>query len=581
MLTGLLLGLTTLVNAQAAQSAETAVPPNVVLLLVDDAGLMDFSAYGGEARMPTIDALAANGVRFNNYHSSPLCAPSRAMLLTGMDNHRTGIATIPEVVRNEDRDQPGYSMHLEDGVHTVADRLRSQGYATYMTGKWHLGSNDGELPVNHGFDRSFILDASGADNWAQKSYMPYYEYAPWFEDDKPADLPNDFYSSEFLVDKMIDYIGSDSADKRPFFAHIGFQAIHIPIQAPAEFTANYAGVYDQGWDVLRQTRWQRAQDLGLIPNGAAIAPRPPSMRAWAALNAEEQALFAKSMAVNSGMLEAMDFHIGRLVEHLKATGKFANTLFIVTSDNGPAGTNPLAVPIFQLWMGQNGYHNDIERLGEPGSMAFIGPEWANATAAPGDLHKFYAAEGGIHVPLIIAGPGVTAREPITSLAMVTDITPTIVDFAGAGSLPGERTQPDGKSLRAVLANNAALTHSPTTPIGMEVSGNSALFLGEHKLTRNSLPLGDGQWRLFNLAVDPGETVDLANVAPGLFATMQAHYSEFETRFGVIPLGSQFDVARQLQSRVVGTFASRYWWAITLLALALIALLVTFIRRIRR
>ncbi len=575
----LLLGL----PAHALTPDQSARRPNIVLLLVDDAGLMDFSAYGGEARMPTINALASSGVRFDNYHSSPLCAPSRAMLLTGMDNHRTGMATIPEVVRDEDRDKPGYSMHLEAGVHTVADRLRASGYRTYMTGKWHLGSAEGELPVHHGFDRSFILDASGADNWEQKSYMPYYAYAPWFEDDAPADLPADFYSSEFLVDKMIDYIGgaeTNQQNDKPFFAHIGFQAIHIPIQAPAEFTANYAGVYAEGWDVLRRNRWQRAQDLELIPRGAPYAERPEGMRAWASLPATEQAFFAKSMAVNSGMLEAMDFHIGRLVQHLKDTGQFANTLFIVTSDNGPAGSNPAGNPVVEYWLESNGYHRDIDRLGEFGSMAFIGPEWANAAAAPGDLHKFYAAEGGIHVPLIISGPTVPARAPVKSLAMVTDITPTILDYAGTSTLAKEATRPDGKSLREVVENRSPVTHAKTTPIGMEVSGNSALFLGDYKLTRNSLPLGDGRWRLFNLATDPGETNDLTTTEPERFAILQAAYHTYAQEFGVIELGAQFDVQQQLLGNIVAELAGRYWWQLILIALALLGLLALLVSLVR-
>jgi arylsulfatase A-like enzyme len=174
--------LTGVVHAQTAPPG----PPNVVILLVDDAGFMDFGAYGGEARTPNIDALAAQGVMFTRYRTSPLCSPSRAMLLTGVDNHRTGLATIPEVLPVEQRDKPGYALHFEPGVETVAVRLRRQGYRTYMAGKWHLGGGAGQLPDSHGFDRSFALEASGADNWEHKSYMPYYADAPWYEDGKPV-----------------------------------------------------------------------------------------------------------------------------------------------------------------------------------------------------------------------------------------------------------------------------------------------------------------------------------------------------------------------------------------------------------
>jgi arylsulfatase A-like enzyme len=200
----------------ANEGAEEA-RPNVIIMLIDDAALMDLGVYGGEAQTPNIDKLANSGVFFTQYRTTPLCAPSRAMLLTGLDNHQTGIATIPEILPSEHVDKPGYAMHLEDGVETLATHLRRVGYQTFMTGKWHLGSAAGQLPVAHGFDRSFILDASGADNWEQKSYMPYYLYAPWFEDDKPATLPDNFYSSEFIVDKMLTYLDEGDANK-PFFA---------------------------------------------------------------------------------------------------------------------------------------------------------------------------------------------------------------------------------------------------------------------------------------------------------------------------------------------------------------------------
>jgi arylsulfatase A-like enzyme len=266
-----LLGLLLTTTPVVAQTS-----PNIVVILVDDAGLMDFEPYGGEARMPSIQRLADQGVRFSNYRTSPLCAPSRAMLLTGVDNHLTGVATIPEVIPAEHIGKPGYSLALEPGVKTIADHLRAAGYRTYMTGKWHMGRRVQDLPVSHGFDRSFALDASGADNWEQKPYMAYYTSAPWYEDDQPATLPDDFYSSAFIVDKMIDYIDADNkiADKsaQPFLAYLAFQAIHIPIQAPREFTEHYDGVYDQGWHVLREQRWQKAKQLGLIQcrKGCAI-----------------------------------------------------------------------------------------------------------------------------------------------------------------------------------------------------------------------------------------------------------------------------------------------------------------------
>lgn len=555
--------------ALTATSASAETRPNIVILLVDDAGLMDFAAFGGEANMPNIDRLAAAGAMFTGYRTSPSCAPSRAMLLSGVDNHRTGMATIPEFVRPEDRSKPGYSMSLEPGVQTVADRLKTAGYRTYMTGKWHLGREEGDLPNHHGFDRSFALDASGADNWEQKSYLPFYSFAPWYEDGAPADLPEDFYSSKFLVDKMIDYLEEDAGSDTPFLAYVGFQAIHIPIQAPREFIDRYEGVFDEGWNVLRERRWQRAQELGLIPQGAPLAPMPEGLRVWDELSEEDKRLYSKSMAVNAAMLEAMDFHIGRLIAHLEASGELENTLFVVTSDNGPEASAIVDLPSFRLWMAFNGYHYDVERLGEKGSMGFIGPEWANAAAAPSDLFKFYAAEGGIRVPLIISGAGVSPQTPIQSMAMVTDITPTIMDFAGVEASENEPVPINGRSLRPVLDGAADETHAATKPIGMEVSGNGALFLDGYKITRNMPPFGDGVWRLYDLSKDPGETTDLAAVEPERMQTMLEYYQEYADEFGVVELPADFSYLQQVTANSMPKVLARYWWVLLTLGLIII------------
>jgi len=525
--------------------------PNVVVILVDDAGYMDFGGYGGEARTPHIDALGDQGVRFTNYHTSPLCAPSRAMLLTGLDNHLTGVATIPEVLADEHRDQPGYSMHLEEGVETVATRLARSGYRTYMTGKWHLGSRPQDLPDAHGFDRSFALDASGADNWEQKPYMPFYDSAPWFEDGQPATLPEDFYSSEFLVDRMIDYLQEGQETGAPFFAYLAFQAIHIPIQAPREYTDHYEGVYDDGWDVLREARWNKARQLGLIPESAPLAAMHPALRRFSDLTPDEQKLYARSMAVNAGMLEAMDHHIGRFLAYLRDTDQFANTLFLITSDNGPELSNPVSNPAMKWWMWRNGYTHELETLGEKGSLAFIGPEWASAASSPGRLFKFYASEGGVRVPLIVAGPGVGALGFVPAFGFVTDITPTILDFA---EVPLDEKAAvkamTGVSLRGVLDSSALEARPEDQPVGLEVSGNAALFKGGYKLVKNTFPHGDGKWRLHYLREDPGEVRDLVDVLPGRAEEMKADFDAFAVRMGVIDVPDNFNPFEHLMGNML-------------------------------
>jgi len=552
--------------------------PNVVIILIDDAALMDIGIYGGEARTPNMDALAEQGAMFLQYRTSPLCSPTRAMLLTGLDNHLTGVSTIPEVLPKEHKGQPGYTMALEPGVLTLADRLGAAGYRTLMSGKWHLGETADEMPDKHGFQRSFSLAASGADNWDDKSYMPYYHDAPWWEDGEEVGLPEDFYSSEFIVDKMIEYLDQTDASK-PFFAYLPFQAIHIPVQAPPEFTANYDGVYDEGWHVLRQQRYERAQDLGLIARGAPLAPMPETARDWEALSEDERAQYIAMMQVNAGMMEAMDYHIGRFIEHLKSEGQFDNSIFIIASDNGPEFNRGDHDWRLNLWRSLNGYHIDADRAGLRGSWGFIGPEWANAAASPGALYKFYATEGGIRSPLIITGPGIAAAR-IESPAMVTDIAPTILDWVGAPDAPEESKPMTGRSLAPVLRGELASVYGPNDIRAIEVSGNSALYKGDWKITRSMPPVGDAQWRLFNMITDPGETLDLSETEPDIMADMLASYAAYADSVGVLEMPEGYNSLQQILKNSTERMRKRYGWMMIVAGLIFLALLYGLYRGAR-
>ena len=548
--------------------------------MIDDAAFTDLGAYGGEARTPSIDALAARGAMFTSHHSSPLCSPSRAMLLTGIDNHRNGVATIEEVLPPEQEGKPGYSLFLEPGVLTIADRLKAAGYRTYMTGKWHLGHGPGQLPNGHGFDRSLALDASGADNWAPKPYMPYYQTAPWFEDGEPAVMPESYYSSEMIVDRMLGYLKADAQRDQPFLAYVAFQAVHIPVQAPQQFIDSYAGRFDAGWDVLRRERWQRARDRGLVSPDAPFEAEPASLRKWDSLTEDERRIYAKSMQVYAGMLEAMDFHIGRLLAWLDEIGELDNTIVVVTSDNGPEPSDPVHTRGMGLWMPLNGYSWKLEGLGGPGSLNFIGPEWAAAASSPGRLFKFYASEGGLRVPLVLAGPGVTAGTGIATPSFVTDVTPTLLDLAGVPAQGGGVAM-TGRTLRPVLDGQVARAYPIDVPVGIEVSGNSALFKGDWKLVRNMPPFGDGEWKLHELALDPGETKDLSAERPELKAELLRDYAAYEREMGVLPMPEGYESYRQVMINALKKQVRAFGWQIALVALALVASIVLGVRRLRR
>jgi len=568
-----------LLLCSATAQAQDASSPNIVMILVDDSALMDFGVYGGEAQTPNIDALAARGAMFTQYRTSPLCSPTRAMLLTGLDNHKTGIATIPEVLPAEQVGKPGYSMALEPSVLTIADRLKDKGYRTLMSGKWHMGEEANEMPQNHGFDRSFALAASGADNWEDKSYIPYYADAPWFEDGVEASLPENFYSSKFVVDKMIYYLEETDTSK-PFLAYLPFQAIHIPVQAPPEFTAKYKGRFDEGWHVMRAQRHRRAQELGFIRRGAPLAPMPDDAREWDDLNSETRALYAARMEVNAGMLDAMDYHIGRFVSYLKDKRQYENTIFVVTSDNGPEPNRGDHDRRLGLWMKLNGYNIDLDKIGEKGSWGFIGTEWALAAASPGSLYKFYATEGGIRAPLIMAGPGI---EPslIHSPAMVTDVTPTLMDMLGVSPAVQGYIPMTGRSLLPILKGKAQSVYDDDDIRAIEVSGNSALYKGDYKILRSVLPAGDGKWRLFNLAVDPGEVHDLSAQQPDRLENMLAEYANYTAEMGVLEMPDGYNSTKQIGMNAVNRMRARHGRTVLLIGLMFVLGLWGLIRRLRK
>ena len=527
-------------------SADTLTSqPNIVLILVDDAALMDFGAYGGEAATPNIDKLAASGTMFTNYRTSPSCAPSRAMLLTGMDSHLTGVPNLPLFLPPEQVGKPGYEGILNDKVQTVATRLKQNGYSTFITGKWHMGHSEKTLASKRGFDRSFILDASGADNYEHKAYLPTQSKPPWYEDGQPIDLPEDFYSSRNLVDKMMQFMEEDADKENPFFAYLAFQAIHIPVQAPKDFIEKYEGVYDKGWDEIKKERFEKSKTLGLVSANVEMGAMLPQLTSWEAESSEDKKLKAKAMAVNAAMLDAMDFHIGRYMEYLEKRGQLDNTVFVITSDNGPEASDPSLVPGMNLWLSSVGYHREYESLGEKGSWNFIGPQFASAAAGPSSYFKFYAGEGGLRVPLIISGSNLPKGQKKDAFSFVTDVTPTILDIAGVTTDNAEFT---GRSLYPVINGDTNRVYQASEAIGVEVAGHSALYKNGNKLVRNGPPYGDNVWRLYDIENDPGEMKDLAATNKPLFEDMMKEYGLYTAKVGVLEMPAGYSVMGEVQRK---------------------------------
>lgn len=568
---------------KAQEKIETELPaPNIVLILIDDAALQDLGVYGGEAATPNIDALARGGTLFTQYRATLMCAPSRAMLMTGYDSHLTGVPNLPIFTPPEYASRPGYQGILNDKVQTIAARLKRKGYRNYVTGKWHLGHTETTLPSKRGFDRTYILDASGADNYKQKPYLPTQESKPpWFKDGQLIDLPDDFYSSKNLVDEMIQFMEEEDQKEDPFFAFLSFQAIHIPVQAPKEYTEKYIKTYEQGWDVIKKQRFEKAKDLQLIPNDAVMGRMPQGLRNWNELEDEQKKYLAKAMAVNAGMLESMDHHIGRYITYLKSNGKYDNTTFIITSDNGPEASAVGDVKSMQLWMKHvAGYHTDYDRLGEEGSFNYIGPEFASACAGPSSFFKFYAGDGGLRVPLIMSGVSVPVGATESAFCRVTDITPTILSLAGIDKPQLAAAGPmTGRSLYPLLTNEKEKVYEHDEPIGIEAAGHGALYKGDYKLVRNGRPYGDGIWRLYNISKDPGETNDLTDVQSSKFSELIKDYDDYTREYGVLEMGINYEPLNEIQNKFIGQLGSSIKpWAIGFLVLVLGSIIFRKIRR---
>ena len=546
---GPLIGLLALI---ASANASAADRPNIVFLLADDLGYTDIAPYGSEVATETLSQLANEGIRFTNYHTAANCAPARAMLMTGVSNHLAGVPNIPEMMSPAQKLQDNYQGVLGNNVVTIATLLEDAGYHTYLAGKWHLGATPGKLPSQRGFERTIALMDSGADNWEQRPYLPIYDEANWFADGQRTQLPDDFYSSKFLIDKTIEFIDGNLKDGKPFFAYVPFQAVHIPVQAPQTYIERYMGRYDEGWHKLREARHKRAASLGIVPADIERVEVASTLD-WDALSPERQRYESKRMAVYAGMIEAMDDHIGRLVTYLKEANQFDNTVFIFTSDNGAEGSgaqDPTTFASRQV-ASSLGYNQDYETLGLKGSFNSINPGFTSAAVGPLSYYKFYVGEGGLRVPLIISGkPLGDVPEQTAAFAWATDIAATIISMAGIEA-PNSRyggrpiLPMTGKDLTPVVRGEVEGVYSEDDAIGYELTGHGVLFQGDYKLAKNLAPLGDGQWRLFNIVKDPGETKDLKSEMPKRFERMISAYEQFTIANRVQALPAGYSQGRQI------------------------------------
>ncbi|NCF43649.1 MAG: sulfatase-like hydrolase/transferase [Proteobacteria bacterium] len=528
-------------TAVTAQQSESQLRPNFLLVVADDLGWADIGAFGSAIRTPNIDKIAADGTIMSQFYAGPTCAPSRAMLLTGLSSHEAGVGTQNLQQAPNQKDSIVYQGQLHDGVVTLAEGLQSIGYQTMISGKWHIGRDTDQQPHRRGFQRSFVLREGGASHFADQLALNPAELPRYFEDGVPVDtLPADFYSTTFYTQKMIDFL--DARDRsRPFFSYLAYTAPHDPLQVPDDWLHRYRGVFDNGPESVRARRIAALQARGLFPaeaRASTLVPPPPILPGtkppWTERSEAMRRVDVRGVEIYAAMVELLDQNLGRVIAYLEAEGELDNTFVVFLSDNGVSAITPLFYPqTSREWLHQE-RDMDPANAGRPGTHTYIDGEWASALNGPLRLFKGTTADGGTRVPFIVAGPTVAQGVINKQLGHVADITPTFYALAGLqpqmSAVYRDKPYPRGSTLEAswqglkVRRQQAIIT---------ELFGDWSVRDGDWKLSRMAPPFGDNTWQLFNMTVDPGETLNVAAENPLVVEQMQRAYVSFAKEVGVI------------------------------------------------
>ena len=531
-------------GAASAQAAP-AKRPNILLIVADDLGYTDLGAYGAEISTPNLDKLASGGVKMTGFYASPFCSPTRAMLMSGSDNHLVGFGDMAELMLPEQRGKPGYEGNLNERVVPMAQVLKDAGYRTAMAGKWHLGVKEEFSPASRGFEQSYAMVMGGASHWGDQSGIVAMDPAKppkaiYRENGKAIDIPRDgFYSSQAFTDKLLDYLKSGEKSGKPFFGYLAFTAPHWPLHAPDADIAKYEGRYKEGYDKLRKERLERMKRLGLVAADTPVYEGHAYWPKWETLTPTQQEAEARRMTVYAAMVDHMDRQIGRVLDYLKAKGELDNTFIFFMSDNGADGNSVYDVGRTREWI-EKDMDNSTANTGKPGSFIEYGPGWAQVGSTPFKLYKSFMYEGGIAVPAIAWGPGIKGGALKREFAHVTDVAPTIFELAGARH-PGTEYQGKpvlplrGKSMVSWLQGKASTVRSDQDAVGWELGGRKALRKGDWKIVYANKPWGKDGWELYNIAKDRTESRDLADENPQKLGEMIVAWKQYVAETGTLEI----------------------------------------------
>jgi len=508
--------------------------PNILLIVADDLGYADLGSYGSEIETPNLDRLAAEGILFTQFHTAVMCAPTRAMLLSGNNNHVAGMAR-QSVAGILGEPHPGYENHLSNRVVPFPRLLQQGGYHTYITGKWHLGKALEHSPMAAGFEYSFTNLDGGGNHWSGLGWNE--GGSTYRADEEIVEWPEGRYSTDLYTDRLIKYIDSNRADGKPFFALATYTSPHWPLQVPEDELDRYAGHYNQGYEQLRKKNFESLKAAGIIPPSSTLPPRNEAVTPWQELTPEQQRRESRKMELYASMVSNLDFHVERLIDYLKAQALYDNTLIIFMSDNGAAAEDFFGDPGWGDYYDYTRAHYDnaLENMGKPNSFISYGMPWAEAGSAPFQRHKGYTREGGITAPMIIAGKGVaTAGLKSSAYLTVMDLAPTFLELAGVGYPSDGTVQPmRGESINGFLSGESEIVHDENYITVHSHGGRSLIRKGNWKLTNLDPPFDEASLELFNLESDPGETTNLAISEPEKFQEMLKLWRSERKALGIV------------------------------------------------
>lgn len=521
--------------------------PNIVMVVLDDVGFADLGCYGAEHNTRCMDSIANGGTRFNNFHVTALCAPTRACLLTGRNAHAAGVGNIAEWGR---ADHPGYRGWIRQDAMTLAEMLRPANYSTFAVGKWHLSSladQNGSGPYDHwptgrGFDRWYGFHGNAIDHW----------HPEMFENTSAAypDKPDDYHLSADLVDRSIDYIGDHVAasPERPFFLYLAFGAMHFPLHAPADDIRRHRGRYDMGWDDVREARFRKQLELGIVPEGTTLPPRNADVPPWNDLTSDQKKLATRGQEVYAAFLEHTDRQVERLVDFLAAQNLYDDTILLILSDNGAAYGGPIEGRLDvrrDAYLGPapiEEFLGDIELFGSDASYPMYSRGWAQAGNTPLKWYKADTYEGGIRSPLIVSWPNGNLPSGGVSEQYhhAIDVVPSLLNMINEAPPSEFNNEPPLPIQGTSFAYTFDKPDAPTTKRVQyfETLGDRAIWAdGWKAVSRHTAgdDYEDDRWELFHAAEDFSESKNLADEYPERLKELKALWLEEAKRYDVLPL----------------------------------------------